>query len=183
MEEAKQPLLSSPQPNKWIQKMSLRSFVVAGILVGIVDQTVSVGTVIFMSKRWGTEPHPKTSWDMFLYIVLSMLSRVDILMVAALSIAVLVKLTERKFLQKYMGDHWTPEEALRMESVFLAGVVLGSFLIWILVGMCTRLPFSTLVELSGVVVIDLILFYCVIRWLFLLRDDENAFCDDPENMS
>jgi hypothetical protein len=183
MEEAKLPLLSSPQPNKWIQKISLRSFVVAGILVGIVDQAISVGSVIFMSKRWGTEPHPKTSWDMFLYIILSMLSRMDILMVAALSIAALIKLTERKFLQNLMGDQWTPQKAVRMECVFLAGIVLGSFFIWILVGMWMPLPFSTLVELSGVVVIDLLLFYYVIRCLFAWRDDENDPDDDPENIS
>ena len=169
---AQEPLLFSNQQNKWTCNMSVRSFAAGGILIGMVDQVIFVGTVIFMSKRWGEEPHPENNWDAFLYIIFLMLSRVDIL--TAISITIILKLTDKNVVRNLMGKEWTPQRAISAEHHFLAGILLGSFCIWIFVVIWTPLPLPMIAELTGIVAIDLVLFYFVIRYLAVWRCGDDA---------
>jgi hypothetical protein len=151
--------------------------------VGLVDQVISLGSIVAISRKWGLEPNPSNTSEWILYTLLSVLGRVDILMFATFSLAGILKLTEwgTKALQQMLGNQWNLAYSIRLESLFFEGLVLGSFLVCLVVTYFTELPLSTVAALGGLVAIDLILYYCLVRILLVWRRGEGN--DDEANMT
>jgi hypothetical protein len=77
-----------------LQTLDVQCFLF-GFLMGLADQVICLGSVDAIYQKWGLEPHhPSDTSEWILYTLLSVLSRVDILMFTTFTLTVILKLSK-----------------------------------------------------------------------------------------
>jgi F0F1-type ATP synthase assembly protein I len=165
-------------------------FVLIGFVFGIITQAVTFGSFEILLRRWGRNAQPESHFDFFFYFMLMVLSRIDIVVNLAIPIGFAFFSTRQGAL--YFRKMFDREEASSMSRLpaerfvfvlsvsFFTGVLLGSFLGWLVVDILKGLPMKVLPFLT-MVICNVVIYYLLLRSYDWVEDEEESEEDEPED--
>jgi F0F1-type ATP synthase assembly protein I len=164
-------------------------FVLIGFVFGIITQAVTFGSLEILLWRWGRNPQPQSHSDFFFYFMLMVLSRIDIVVNLAIPIGFAFFSTNRGALySRKMFDREEASSMCRLQAErfvfilsvsFFTGVLLGSFLGWLVEDILKGLPMKVLPFLT-MVICNVVIYYLLLR-LYDWVEDEESEEDEPED--
>jgi hypothetical protein len=178
-----EPLLSSQneeqeQPNEDNISAERNSARFHGVVIGFLTQVINISGTAVMCYKWGLDTNVlsehESLWDHGIHWVVWFLSQIDLQLYLVMWLGLTAALTDRgsKFIRSHVGNY-SSRSIFVMGVTFYAGVVIGSFISWILHDYFLGLP-APVLPMIGVLIFGLLVSYSMI-WCFDMED-----CDGDE---